>query len=113
MALGHTLRLGEDEPVLLEDEDGPDAGKIHEETYRHLGFELILLHSGGDDTERPLREVEAECVAMICCESLALPGVEYSRGYIQHWLLGETIPEKSAQRIFQAADRVLKAGQAS
>ncbi len=70
----------------------------------------VLLHSVGDNTERSLREVEAECVAMICCESLGLLGVEFSRGYVQHWLAGATIPEKSAVRIFQAADRVLKAG---
>jgi hypothetical protein len=42
--------------------------------------------------------------------SLGLPGVEYSRGYVQHWLCVDSIPEKSAQRIFQAVDRVLRAG---
>jgi len=47
---------------------------------------------------------------MICCESLGLPGVEYSRGYVQHWLCVDSIPEKSAVRIFQAADRILRAG---
>ena len=80
--------------------------------YRTIFHEIadVLLHHGGDDTERSLREVESECVAMICCESLGMPGVEYSRGYIQHWLSVDSIPEKSAQRIFQAADRVLKAG---
>lgn len=73
----------------------------------------VLLHHGGDDTERALREVEAECVAMICCESLGLTGVEYSRGYVQHWLCVDSVPEKAAQRIFQAADRILKAGMGS
>jgi hypothetical protein len=29
---------------------------------------------------------------------------------IQHYLKGDTIPEKSAQRIFGAADKILKAG---
>jgi hypothetical protein len=32
-------------------------------------------------------------------------------GAIQHWLRSDSIPEKSAQRIFGAADRILKAGQ--
>jgi hypothetical protein len=50
--------------------------------------------------------------AMVLCESLQLPGAEYSRGYIQSWLRGDVIPEKSAMRIFEAADRILKAGQA-
>jgi hypothetical protein len=66
-----------------------------------------------DDDERTpvnLREVEAECVALIVCESLNLPGVELCRGYIQHWLGTETIPERSAQRIFKAADQILRAG---
>jgi hypothetical protein len=47
---------------------------------------------------------------MLLCESLELPGAEYSRGYIQNWLQGDVIPEKSAQKIFGAADRILKAG---
>jgi hypothetical protein len=57
--------------------------------------------------------VEAEAVAMLLCESLELPGSEYARGYIQHWLSGDVIPEKSAMKIFGAADRILKAGQTS
>jgi len=61
-------------------------------------------------TPRNLREVEAESVALICCESLGLPGSAESRGYIQHWLGNETIPDRSAQRIFKAADTIIKAG---
>jgi antirestriction protein ArdC len=66
-----------------------------------------------DDHERTpvsIREVEAECVALICCESLNLLGTAESRGYIQHWLSGQTIPDRSAQKIFRAADTILKAG---
>lgn len=64
-----------------------------------------------DHTPRNLREVEAECVALICTESLRMDGAEYSRGYVQHWLKGQVgIPDKSAQRIFKAADQILKAG---
>jgi hypothetical protein len=61
-------------------------------------------------TPRNLREVEAESVALICCESLGLPGAEYSRGYIQGWIEGDVIPERSAQKIFHVADQILKAG---
>jgi len=57
-----------------------------------------------------LREVEAEAVALVMCESLGLPGAQYCRGYIQNWLDDDVIPEKSAQKIFGAADRILKAG---
>ncbi len=65
-----------------------------------------------DQTPRSVAEVEAEAVALLCCESLGLPGAEYSRGYIQSWAKGEPISERSAQRIFHAADRILKAGYA-
>lgn len=56
-------------------------------------------------------ETEAEGVALIICESLGLGGAEFSRGYLQSWLKGDSIPERSAQRIFKAADTILKAGQ--
>jgi hypothetical protein len=53
---------------------------------------------------------KAEATAVLLCESLELPGSEYARGYIQNWLKGEVIPEKSAMKIFGAADRILRAG---
>jgi len=49
-------------------------------------------------------------VALLCCESLEMPGAEYSRGYIQLWGRGQAISERSAQRIFRAADQILRAG---
>ena len=64
-------------------------------------------------TPRSLREVEAECVALVCLEALGLPGADHCRGYVQHWNQqrgAEPIPERSAQRIFKAADQILKAG---
>ena len=57
--------------------------------------------------------MEAEAVALVCLEALGLPGAEQSRGYRQHWNErrgAEPIPERSAQRIFKAADQILKAG---
>src|SRR5438132_1485570 len=65
---------------------------------------------------RKRREVEAEAVALLCCEALGLEGADYARGYIQNWLYeaigfnAEAIPEKSAQKIFRAADQILRAG---
>ena len=61
-------------------------------------------------TPRDLREAEAESVALICSESLALPGAEFSRGYIQQWLRGQVIDARSAQRIFRTAQAVLRGG---
>ena len=94
----------------------PVAALFHK-TLFHETAHVVLAHtleseiSDSDHTPKSLREVEAEAVAFILCESLNLPGSEYCRGYIQNWLDGDVIPEKSAQKIFGAADRILKAGQ--
>ena len=94
----------------------PLAQLPHKTTFHELAH-VVLGHTLESDlqddelTPRDLREVEAESVALLLCETLDLPGAEFSRGYIQHWLQGNEIPEKSAQRIFGAADRILKAGQ--
>jgi hypothetical protein len=75
----------------------------------HTGEDPGLLDDH-EFTPRSLREAEAESVALIVCESLNLPGPEFSRGYIQHWYSAQTIPDRSAQRIFKAANEILKAG---
>ncbi|MCW5968691.1 MAG: hypothetical protein KIT57_09265 [Blastocatellales bacterium] len=62
---------------------------------------------------REMQEVEAESVALLCCESLELEGAEYCRGYIQKWLYKAgkaAIPDVCARRIFQATDKILRAG---
>lgn len=64
----------------------------------------------GHDLPRSAMEVEAEAVALICCSALGLPGEEFSRGYIQQWISGNTIPPESVHRIFRAADRILRSG---
>jgi antirestriction protein ArdC len=93
----------------------PIAALGHKTLFHELAH-VILGHTGQggtldhETTTRSLREVEAECVALICCESLGLKGIPECRGYIQHWLGKESIPERSAQRIFKAADTILKAG---
>ena len=62
-------------------------------------------------TPMNLREVEAEAVALICCETLNLDGAVYARGYIQYWLKGQNeIPNHSAARILTAANTILKSG---
>lgn len=58
------------------------------------------------------KETEAEATAMLLCETLNLPGAEYSRAYIQGWLKDDSITERSAQRIFGCVDKILKAGRA-
>ena len=93
----------------------PIAASPHETLFHELAH-VILGHTAEgpledhEHTLRSLKEVEAEAATLICCESLGLPGASDCRGYIQHWLAGSTIPEASVQKIFKAADALLKAG---
>lgn len=94
----------------------PVAAMPHKTTFHELAH-IVLGHtsegevSDSETTPRDLREVEAESVALLCCESLSLEGADHCRGYIQGWIKESEIPERSAQRIFKAADQILKAGQ--
>lgn len=84
---------------------------FHETAHIVLGHTTSQKLVDLEQIDRNIREVEAESVALICCESLGLPGAEAARGYIQHWLQGEKeIPNQSAARIFSAAQTILKAG---
>jgi len=93
----------------------PLAQLPNKTTFHELGH-IILGHTeegqlvDSDLTPRNIREVEAESVALICCEALQLAGAEYARGYIQNWLSGDGITDRSAQKIFSAASAILKAG---
>ncbi len=97
----------------------PTKTLLHELGHLVLGHCAEAEVSDGDLTPRDLREVEAEAVALLCCEALNLEGADFCRGYIQHWLSpdvgynGDGIPEKSAQKIFRAADQILRAGRVS
>ena len=89
----------------------PHKTRFHELAHIVLGHtEENLLFSDSETTPKDIKEVEAESVAYILCSILDLPGLTESRGYIQHWLHGADISEKSAQRIFSTADKILKAG---
>jgi antirestriction protein ArdC len=90
----------------------PHKTLFHEPAHVVLGHTSEGELSDSEHTPKSLREVEAEAVALLCCESLGLAGAEFSRGYIQSWLQGESIPERSARRIFHVADQILKAGEA-
>jgi antirestriction protein ArdC len=91
----------------------PESTLFHELAHIVLGHtaEGTLNSDSNDRTPRDIRELESECTALICCEALGLPGAAESRGYIQSWFKGNEVPERSAQRIFHAADQILKAGQ--
>ena len=88
----------------------PHKTRFHELAHVVLGHTLEGTMSDDERTPKDIREVEAESVAYILCSVLNLPGLIESRGYIQSWLAGAEISDKSAQRIFGAADKILKAG---
>jgi antirestriction protein ArdC len=87
-----------------------------QKTYFHELAHVVLGHTeitNCTDTmllPRHIEEAEAEGVAFLLCALLELPGLAESRGYIQSWLDGQALPEKSAQRIFVAAQTLLAAG---
>ncbi len=94
----------------------PLAALPHKTTFHEIAH-IVLGHTtserlvDNEQTARHIREVEAESVALICCETLALGGADFCRGYIQHWLKTEKeIPNQSAARVFAAATSILKAG---
>lgn len=92
---------------------------FHELAHVILGHTTEADFADTETTPRTLREVEAEAVALLCCESLSLEGADYCRGYIQNWLYqgvgfdADAIPEKSAQKILRAADQILRAGRST
>jgi hypothetical protein len=94
----------------------PHKTLFHETAHILLGHTREADFTDAERTPRNLREVEAEAVALLCCEALNLEGADYCRGYIQNWLFqpighkSEAIPEKSAQKIFRAADQIIRAG---
>jgi hypothetical protein len=88
----------------------PHKTFFHETAHCDLGHTTELDFNDTARTPRNLREVEAESVALLCCEALNLDGATYCRGYIQNWLNGDSIPEASARKIFGSAERILKAG---
>jgi hypothetical protein len=91
----------------------PDRTLLHEIAHVVLGHTVEGIEQDGPRTPRNMREVEAEGVAFLCSAALGLDGADYSRGYLQHWLRGDEIPERSCQRIFKAADQILRAGRES
>ena len=85
--------------------------RFHEMAHIVLGHTEETAMTDTPTTPRDIREAEAEGVAYILCALLDLPGQAESRHYIQSWLEGRELTEKSARRVFGAADRIMKAGQ--
>ena len=109
---GNCLGLARDRVIAVNPVNPlPHKTRFHELAHVLLGHTAEGLQADDETTPRTLRECEAEAVALLCCAALELPGIEESRGYIQHWWgQGHEIPEPSARRILKVADQILKAG---
>jgi len=64
----------------------PHKTLFHETAHVILGHTSEADFTDTERTPKNLREVEAESVALLCCEALNLEGADYCRGYIQNWL---------------------------
>jgi N-terminal domain of anti-restriction factor ArdC len=83
---------------------------IHEMAHILCGHTTEDRVTDSESTPRHIREAEAESVAFLVGSIIGIENLSDSRGYIQGWLQGDSIPEKSAQKIFRVADQILKAG---
>jgi len=83
---------------------------IHEIAHILCGHTTESRVTDSELTARHIREAEAESVAFLVGSIIGIENLSDSRGYIQGWLQGDSIPEKSAQKIFRVADQILKAG---
>jgi hypothetical protein len=88
----------------------PESTLFHELAHVVLGHtsEGSLNSDSTDRTPRDIRELEAECVALICCESLGLPGAELSRGYLRGWFKGTKCPKHRHEKSSIALTRFSK-----
>ncbi len=89
----------------------PVAALPHKTLFHEVAH-ILLDHLRDNTVGTSIREVEAEGVALLCCEALALEGAEYARGYLQHWLRTDELTEAMAQRIIKTAHRIIEAGRA-
>ena len=81
----------------------------------HEMAHILLEHKPKDffsDTEAySLQEVEAELTSYLCIHILGCEGKEYSRNYIQSYLSHTKLDNKSAKRILDCANTIIKAGE--
>jgi len=76
-----------------------------------LGHTAVADMHDDEALTRQIEEAEAEGVAYLLCALLDLPGQAEIRFYIQRWLRGGTLPEKSGS--CQASCRMRSSNQAA
>ena len=90
----------------------PTKTKFHEWAHIILGHTMPSVHAEYAE-HRGLMEGDAEGTALIVMKELGLLDDEtagHMRGYVQHWMGEDSFTDKAAQRIFKAADAILRAG---
>lgn len=85
--------------------------RFHEMAHVVLGHTTNEVCEDNQLLPADIKEIEAEGVAYILTSLLNMQGQAESRDYIQRWLGAGEISEKSAKNIFNAANKILKAGQ--
>jgi antirestriction protein ArdC len=93
--------------------ENPVKTMLHELAHVVLGHTTAAECADDGTLTRAEREVEAEGTAYIVGSVLGIGGLDKSRGYLQAWLGEGSVSERSAARIFKAADAILKAGRPS
>jgi len=90
----------------------PTKTRFHE--MMHVLAGDTLRHSYQDyHAPRSFQEARAELGAYIAMNELGLLDEETARvmrGYMQHWLDGENLPDRIIQQAFALTDRILRAG---
>jgi len=89
---------------------------FHEIAHVDLHANTAELEKHGIKLPKDVREVEAETVSYLVADALGVEmgDVEYSRGYIQHWMMDANartdFAKTRACRVFGSAQRILAAG---
>lgn len=91
-------------------EEHPTYGRVREMARVVLGHTELTL-AKNVPVDAVMQDVEAETTAYLVAATLGFSGMETSQAKLQEHLSGASrIPEKSAQRAFSAADKILNAG---
>ena len=69
--------------------------RFHELAHVVLGHTESGMRVDSAALDRTVEEVEAEGTAYLLCATLGLPGLDDSRAYVQHWLSGRPLPERT------------------
>lgn len=88
--------------------------------FHELGH-VVLGHTSPDQVQeyaehRGVKEFQAEATAYLCMNDVGATermDASGSRGYIQHWLRGESPPDSCIREVFKAVDTILRAGTVS